>query len=104
MLNLYLPLIYRYLRSCVLIFHDDVESSPTHRNDRSGSLNLIRIGLPAEFLYMYPNTADNNVQQLPQVADVVAEDDPGVRKDLKSAPVGNLENSVTVRATSDELL
>jgi hypothetical protein len=87
----------------IVILHTDIKCSASHRNYRCRRENPIVIGLPAPLLDVDFHPSDQNIQQVAPIPGILAEDDIGIRVDLESAPVGNLELREAVWTGYDDL-
>src|SRR3981081_2512430 len=75
----------------IIILNADIKCGAAYGNYRRGGKNAIVIGLSAPFLDVDFHSSNQNIQQVTPIPRILAEDDIGIRIDLESAPVGNLE-------------
>ena len=90
-------------RAFIVIVDGDIERRPAYRNHRRRRQNAVRIRLVAEALNVDSHSSHDNIQQIFPIRRILAEDDVGIRKHLKSAPVGNLKHRVAIYSSDDDL-
>src|SRR5271166_1213157 len=94
---------YGYDRRIVVIVHTDIKCGPAHGNYRCGGENPVVIGLSTQLLDMDFHPPNQNIQQVAPVSRILTKDDIGVRIDLKSTTIGNLELGIAVWTRDNDL-
>ena len=87
----------------VLVFNGYVEDRAAHRNDRGRRPHTVVVGLPAQLLNVDLNTPQQDIQQVPPGAQILAEDHARVGENFEGTAIGNLKDRETVWSGDDDL-
>ena len=97
------PFFDAHQRGIVLVFDGHVEDRAAHRNHRGRRAHAVVIRLPAQLLDVDLHASQQDIQQVPPGAGILAEDDPRVGENFEGTAVGNLEDRETVWSGYDDL-
>src|SRR5580658_1748907 len=102
-LHSHLPLLDAHQGGIVLILNGYVEDRAAHRDHRGWGAHAVVVGLPAQLLNVDLHAPQQDVQQVPPGAGILAEDHPRVGENFEGTAVGNLKDRETVWSGYDDL-